>query len=77
MAVVFRCRPVRGRSFNNPGALNFGRRREIVQWPTPILRATCVTAIPASSMPKARLRCSYVMLRFFPILEFTHLTMAF
>jgi len=38
-------------SFNNPVALNFVRRREIVQWLTPILRATCVTAIPASSLP--------------------------
>jgi len=61
---------VSGRSYNDPVALNFVRRRDIVQWLTPILRATCVTAIPASSMPKARLRCFNVMLRFFPILEF-------
>ena len=66
---------MRGRSFNDPDALNFVRRREIVQWLTSKLRASCVTALQACLKP------DYVALTSccgsFPFQNFTHLTMVF
>ena len=68
---------MRGRSFNDPVALNLVRRRENVQWLTPILRATCATQFRLH----ACLKPDYVALTSccgtFPFKNFTHLTMEF